>query len=67
VTVPLEQRADPGLVANVEVLGLEAVEVLIELRADVRGRGLGAEEVRPHVVLDADDVESLLREKARGL
>ena len=25
----------------------------------VRGRGLGAEEARPHVVLDADDVEAL--------
>jgi hypothetical protein len=44
----------------------EAVDLVDELARHGRRRRLGAEEIRAHVVLDADDVESLLGEVTGG-
>ena len=46
-------------VADVGVLPAELGVLGDEPLGHVRGRGLGAEEAGPHVVLDADDVEAL--------
>ena len=62
-----EDPLDRLRVADVGVLDPELRVLGDEPLGHMRGRGLGAEELRPHVVLDADDVEALTDEMADGL
>ena len=65
--VVAEDPLDLGGVADVDVLPLEGGVLLDQPLGDVRGRGLGAEESGPHVVLDPDHVEPLADEVVDGL
>ena len=60
-------RSIASRVADVGVLPAELGVLGDQPLGDVRGRGLGAEEAGPHVVLDADDVEALGDEVLDGL
>ena len=62
-----EDPVDGIAVADVDALAAELGVGGEEPLGDVRGRGLGAEEAGPHVVLDADDVVSLADEVADRL
>src|SRR5680860_280832 len=57
-----EDALDRVAVADVGVFAAEAGMGADESLGDVRGRGLGAEEAGPHVVLDPDHVVTLLDE-----
>ena len=68
--LPACSREDPldrVAVADVGVLPVELGVLGDQPLGHVRGRGLGAEEAGPHVVLDADDVEALADEVLDGL
>jgi hypothetical protein len=62
--VTREGTLDPVPVADVEVQRGETLHGGVQLRGHAGGGRLGTEEVRPHVVVDSDDVEPLLGEVA---
>ena len=62
-----KMRSIASRVADVGVLPAELGVLGDQPLGHVRGRGLGAEEAGPHVVLDPDDVEALGDEVLDGL
>ena len=64
--VAREQRAHGAFVADVGIDVRVIAQRRFEMVARPARRGVGTEEARAHVVVDADDAQALGRELARG-
>src|SRR5262245_50197940 len=63
-----QQLLDPLVVPDVEIHMLIAVPTLLLQPSALPGRrGLRTKEAAPHVVVDADDIDTLLSKMANGL
>jgi len=62
-----EHVGDGAFVADIGIDVTVARDALLEMSPGRLGRRRGAEEITPHVVVDADDVQAVLREQAGRL